>query len=111
MQYYVKRVYSSDEIKKYIVDIVDATRNPDEYQLKYSRYIDWGGSPRASIALFIASKANAFLEGRHYVIPEDVKAVAHDILRHRIILNYEGKAIDLKTDTIIDDILKRVPVP
>ena len=111
MQYYVKHVYSSDEIKKYIVDIVDATRNPDDYQLKYGKYIDWGGSPRASIALFIASKANAFLEGRHYVIPEDVKAVAHDILRHRIILNYEGKAIDLKTDTIIDEILKKVPVP
>ncbi len=110
MQDTVKEIYVAPEIKEYIVDIVDATRNPENYGLKYSKYIDWGGSPRASIALYISSKAAAFVEGRDYVLPEDVKRVAHNVLRHRIILNYEGKAIGLSTDQIIDDILERVPV-
>ncbi len=111
MQKYVKMIYSSEEIKKYIVDIIDATRNPEDYSIKYGKYIDWGASPRASIAIYIASKANAFLQGRDYVIPEDVRDVSHLVLRHRIILNYEGKAMNIKTDTIIDEILSKIPVP
>ncbi len=111
MQELVKQIRASDEIKKYIVDIVDATRNPDDYGIEYGKYIAWGGSPRANIALYIASKAQAFLERRTYVLPEDVRKVAHNVLRHRIILNYEGKAIDLNTDTIVDEILRKVEVP
>ncbi|NPA38276.1 MAG: MoxR family ATPase [Candidatus Nanohaloarchaeota archaeon] len=111
MQELVKQIHASDEIKKYIVDIVDATRNPDNYGIEYGRYIAWGGSPRANIALYISAKAHAFLERRTYVLPEDVRKVAHNVLRHRIILNYEGKAIDLNTDTIIDEILRKVEVP
>ncbi len=111
MQALAKQIYLSDEIKEYIVNIVDATRNPGDYGLKYEKYIDWGGSPRASIALYLTGKAQAFLKGRPYVIPEDIKQVAPDILRHRIILNYEGKAIDLSTDTIIKDLLRKVPIP
>ncbi len=111
MQADVKRVYSSEEIKNYIVDIVLATRDPEAYEIKSGKYIAWGASPRASIALYIASKAHAFIEGRTFVIPEDVRAVAHDVLRHRIILNYEGKALEITTDEIIDEILKKVPVP
>ncbi len=111
MQEITKKIYASDEIKKYIVDIVDATRNPENYGIEYGKYIAWGGSPRANIALYISAKAKAFLEGRPYVLPEDVQAIAHNVLRHRIILNYEGKAIELSTDTIIDEILERVEVP
>ncbi len=111
MQALSKQVYLSDEIKQYIVDIVDATRNPADYGLKYEKYVDWGGSPRASIALYLAGKAQAMISGRPYVIPEDIRNIAHDILRHRIILNYEGKAVGISTDTIISDLLKKVPVP
>jgi len=111
MQELVKKIHASDEIKKYIVDIVDATRNPDAYGVEYGKYIAVGGSPRANIALYIAAKAQAFLERRTYVLPEDVRKAAHNVLRHRIILNYEGKAIDLNTDTIIDEILRKVEVP
>ncbi len=111
MQDITKRIHASDEIKKYIVDIVDATRNPEKYGIEYGKYIAWGGSPRANIALYISAKAKAFVENRPYVLPEDVRGVAHNVLRHRIILNYEGKAIELKTDTIIDEILEKVEVP
>ncbi len=111
IQSIVKQIYLAPEIKEYLVDIVDATRNPESYGLSYGKYIDWGGSPRASIALYITAKASAFLAGRPYVIPEDVRNVAHNVLRHRIILNYEGKAIELDTDEIIKEILKKVPVP
>ncbi|NOR84517.1 AAA domain-containing protein [archaeon] len=111
MQALVKKVYLAQEIKEYIVNIVDATRNPENYGMEYGKYIDWGGSPRASIALYITSKAAAFLKGRPYVLPEDVREVAPNVLRHRIILNYEGKAIELDTDEIIKELLRKVPVP
>ncbi|MCK5698394.1 MAG: ATPase, partial [Candidatus Aenigmarchaeota archaeon] len=81
-----------------------------EYGMKYGKYIEWGASPRASIALLITAKAHAFLENRAYVLPEDVREVAHNVLRHRIILNYEGKAVELETDTIIDEIIRSVAV-
>ncbi len=110
MQSVVREIYLAPEIKHYIVELINATRHPEEYGLEYGKYIDWGASPRASIALFITAKAHAFLENRAYVLPEDVREIAHNVLRHRIILNYEGKAVELETDTIIDEILKSVAV-
>ncbi|MEA3343874.1 MAG: MoxR family ATPase [archaeon] len=110
MQSVVREIYLAPEIKHYIVELINATRHPEEYGLEYGKYIDWGASPRASIAIFITAKAHAFLENRAYVLPEDVREVAHNVLRHRIILNYEGKAVELETDTIIDEILKSVAV-
>ncbi|MBW2980869.1 MoxR family ATPase [Candidatus Woesearchaeota archaeon] len=107
----VMNIYLDKKIEKYIVSIVDATRHPDKYKLKLAKYIEWGSSPRASIGLFIASKSEALLRGREFVTPQHVKVVAHDVLRHRIILNYEGQAEGIKTDDIITEILSRIPVP
>jgi len=111
MQNLVKMIYLSPDIEKYIVRLVDATRFPDKYKLKNGIYIGWGSSPRASIGLFIAAKADALLEGKNYVTPKNVMNVAHDVLRHRIILNYEGQAENIKTDDIVSEILKKVPTP
>jgi len=111
MQDIVKKIYLSPEVEKYIVRIVDATRFSGKYKLKNEKYIAWGGSPRASIGLYIASKADALLEGKNYVTPKNVKNVAHDVLRHRIILNYEGQAENIKTDDIVSEILLKVPTP
>jgi len=107
----VQNIYLDKKIEKYIVSLIDATRHPDKYKLKLAKYIEWGSSPRASIGLFIASKAEALLKGREFVTPQHVKVVAHDVLRHRIILNYEGQAEGIKTDDIITEILSKIPVP
>lgn len=108
----VKEVYMDEKIQKYIVDIVFATRNPKEYGLdKFTDMISYGGSPRASISLAQASKAYAFIKRRGYVIPEDVRAVCHDVLRHRIGLSYEAEATNLSTEEIISEILNTVEVP
>ena len=108
----VKEVYMDEKIEKYIVDIVFATREPASYKLPdYKRYISFGGSPRASISLAHASKAFAFIKRRGYVVPEDVRAVCHDVLRHRIGLTYEAEADDIKSDNIITGILNQVEVP
>jgi len=107
----VKKIYMDEKVKKYIVGIVEATRNPEKYNLTTGKYIEYGTSPRSTIALFITSKAYALLKGKSFVTPMHVKAVAHNILRHRILLNYEGQADEISTDKIIDEILKRVPVP
>lgn len=108
----VKEVYMDEKIEKYIVDIVFATREPANYKLPdYKRYISFGGSPRASISLAHAAKAFAFIKRRGYVVPEDVRAVCHDVLRHRIGLTYEAEADDIKSDTIITGILNQVEVP
>jgi MoxR-like ATPase len=108
----VKEVYMDEKIEKYIIDIVFATREPASYRLPdYKRYISFGGSPRASISLAHAAKAYAFIKRRGYVIPEDVRAVCHDVLRHRIGLTYEAEADDLTSDTIITGILNQVEVP
>ncbi len=111
MQNFVKKVYMEDDIKEYIVKLVNVTRKPQEYNLKYGRYISWGCSPRASIGLYIGSKANAILKGRFYVTPQDVKEVAHEVFRHRILLNYEGQVEGVTTDMLISDILSKIPVP
>ena len=107
----VKRIHIDKKVEKYIVSIVDSTRNPEKYGLSKGKYIEYGTSPRSSIALFIASKAHALVKGRSYVTPMDVKEISHNVLRHRIILNYEGQAEEVSTDDIIDEILKKVPVP
>jgi MoxR-like ATPase len=108
----VKEVYMDEKIEKYIIDIVFATREPAAYKLPdYKRYISFGGSPRASISLAMASKAYAFIKRRGYVVPEDVRAVCHDVLRHRIGLTYEAEADDIKSDNIITGILNQVEVP
>jgi MoxR-like ATPase len=108
----VKDVYMDEKIEKYIVDIVFATRFPEQYDLaKFKDMISYGGSPRASISLSIAAKAYAFIKRRGYVIPEDVRAVCHDVLRHRIGLSYEAEANDITTEEIISEILNTVEVP
>jgi len=108
----VREVYMDEKIEKYIVDIVFASRFPDEYKLSnYKSMISYGGSPRASINLALASKAYAFIKRRGYVIPEDVRAVCHDVLRHRIGLTYEAEAENITSDQIITEILNTVEVP
>ncbi|MFC1741680.1 AAA family ATPase [Nanoarchaeota archaeon] len=111
MQEATKRVYLAPKIEKYLVTIIDATRYPDKYNLKQAHYIEWGSSPRASIGLFISAKANAVLNGRTFVIPEDVKTVAYPVLRHRLLRTYEAQAEKITTDQIIKEILQRIPVP
>lgn len=108
LQERVKEVYSSDAIQNYIVRIVSETRS---HNFEFAKYIDYGASPRASIALFIASKAEALMNGRDYVIPEDVRTVVFDILRHRIILNYEAEAKRISTDEIINSVLEKISAP
>ncbi|ADV44248.1 MoxR family ATPase [Bacteroides helcogenes] len=108
----VRQVYLDEKIEKYIVDIVFATRYPDKYDLKeLKEMIGFGGSPRASINLALAARSYAFIKRRGYVIPEDVRAVAHDVLRHRIGLTYEAEASNMTSDEIISKILNKVEVP
>jgi MoxR-like ATPase len=108
----VKEVYMDEKIEKYILDIVFCTRSPKDYKLdKYASMISYGGSPRASISMAMAAKAYAFIKRRGYVIPEDVRAICHDVLRHRIGLTYEAEADNITTETIITDILNTVEVP
>lgn len=108
----VKDVYMDEKIEKYIVDIVYATRTPEEYGLgKLKDLISYGASPRASISLAMASKAYAFIKRRGYVIPEDVRAVCYEVLRHRIGLTYEAEAENVTSENIITDIMNTVEVP
>ncbi|MBR3527468.1 MAG: AAA family ATPase, partial [Bacteroidales bacterium] len=108
----VRDVYMDEKIEKYIVDIVFATRTPADYGLsKLAGMISFGGSPRASISLSLAAKAYAFIHRRGYVIPEDVRAVCYDVLRHRIGLTYEAEAENVTSEQIITDILNAVEVP
>ena len=108
----VSDVYMDEKIEQYIIDIIFATREPQEYKLqKLAPMIAYGGSPRASISLAKAAKSYAFIRRRGYVIPEDVRAVCHDVLRHRIGLTYEAEAENVSTEEIITDILNTVEVP
>ena len=108
----VEQIYIDEKIEKYIVDIVAATRFPADSGLKdLASVISFGASPRASISLALAARAYAFLRGRGYVIPEDVRAVCHDVLRHRIGLTYEAEANNISSDEIISNILDKVIVP
>ncbi|MEK6918136.1 MAG: MoxR family ATPase [Nanoarchaeota archaeon] len=107
MQEMTKNIFMSEKVKDYIVRIVDKTRKKD---FPHGKYIEWGGSPRANIGLFIAAKSHALISGRNYVIPDDVKSVAHYVLRHRIILNYKARAEGITSDKIVDEILFMVGV-
>lgn len=108
----VKRIYVDERIERYITDIVFATRQPEDYKLaELKPMISFGGSPRASINLALAARAQAFIHRRGYVVPEDVRDIAHDVLRHRIGLTYEAEANDLTSDQIISKILSKVDVP
>jgi MoxR-like ATPase len=108
----VHDVYLDEKIEKYIVDIVFATRYPAEYRLqKLQSMITFGGSPRASIALAQAAKSYAFLQHRAFVIPEDVRSIAHDVLRHRVGLSYEAEAENITTSHVIDEVLNVIQVP
>ncbi len=108
----VRQVYLDEKIEQYIADIVFATRYPDKYGMKdLKEMISFGGSPRASINLALAARAYAFIKRRGYVIPEDVRAVAHDVLRHRIGLSYEAEASNITADEIVSQILNNVEVP
>jgi len=108
----VKQIYMDEKIEQYILDIVFATRKPDDYKLeKLKPLISYGASPRGSINLAIASKAQAFLNHRGYVIPEDVRSICFDVLRHRIGLTYEAEAEDIKVENVIEQILNAINVP
>jgi MoxR-like ATPase len=111
-KYLTRQVYIDEKIEKYIVDIVFATRYPDQYNLfKLKNAISYGASPRASINLALAAKANAFMHKRGFVIPDDIKTICKDVMRHRIGLTYEAEAENINTESIIGEILRTVNVP
>lgn len=108
----VREVYVDERIEQYVTDIVFATRYPEKYKLEHLKpYIAYGGSPRASISLALAARSLAFIRRRGYVVPDDVRGVAYDVLRHRIGLTYEAEAAEMTTDKIISEILAKVEVP
>lgn len=108
----VSKIYIDDKVVEYILNLVFASRSPEKYGLPdLKSFIECGASPRATLSLTHASKAHAFLKKRHFVTPDDVKAVAFDILRHRIILTYEAEAENITTDTIIQNIIRIIPAP
>jgi MoxR-like ATPase len=111
MQAFTKSVYADDKVKKYVTSLVDASRNPKEYGLDLAGMIEYGASPRASIWLIMAGKASAVMQGRGYVLPEDIRGIAHDVLRHRILVTFEAEAEGVTSDRIIDMILDKVRVP
>ncbi|MCH8853377.1 MAG: AAA family ATPase [Planctomycetes bacterium] len=107
----VDEIYIDDKIKDYIVDLVVTTRDPSSHRVPIEGLIQYGASPRATIYLTLGAKANAFLAGRGYVVPQDVKDIAQDILRHRVILTYEAEAEEKTADDVVRTILEHVPVP
>ena len=107
----VDQVYIDDKIKDYILSIVFSTRNPEQYNLNIKEFILYGASPRATIAITLTAKAQAFMAGRGYVTPQDIKQVVPDVLRHRVLLTYEAEAEDITSEQIIQRILDQLPVP
>ena len=107
----VDQIYLDDKIKDYIINLVFATREPAAYKLDLQRFIQYGASPRATLYLTVAAKAHAFLQGRGYVTPQDVKSIGSDILRHRVIITYEAEAEDITPDAVVKQIFDGVPVP
>jgi MoxR-like ATPase len=104
-------VYVDAKVKEYIIDVIRATRKPADYGLDLSGLIQLGASPRAAIALLRAAKGHAFLSGREYVTPEDVKRAAPDVLRHRLVISFEAEAEDLRPESLVKRVLDRLPVP
>ncbi|MCP4649708.1 MAG: MoxR family ATPase [PVC group bacterium] len=107
----VDQIYLDEKLEGYIVDLVMATREPDAYKLDTKQYIDYGASPRATINLTLAAKAHAFLQGRGYVTPQDIKSIGMDVLRHRVIVTYEAEADDVTSEDIINKVFDTVVVP
>lgn len=108
---FVNEVYVDPKIRDYIVDLVLATRDPASYQLKLGQYIQFGASPRATISLTLAAKAWALMQGRSYVVPQDIKEIGMDVLRHRVIPSYEAEAEEISSETLVTSIFEAVPVP
>ena len=111
MRQAIDQIYIDEKIQRYIVDIVDATRHPAEYGLDIASYIQYGASPRATIFLTRAGKAQAFLDGRGYVTPQDVKAIGHDVLRHRVSITYEAEAEEITSENLLQRIFDHLKVP
>ena len=107
----INNIYIDDKVKDYIVDMVCCTRNPEPYGIDVAGFIQLGASPRATIALTLSAKAHAFLRGRGFVTPQDVKSVAQDVLRHRVSVTFEAEAEEKSSETIIQKILDKLPVP
>lgn len=111
----VNQIYVDDKIKEYIVSLVHATREPETYQVNWkldmSKLIEFGASPRASLSLARAARANAFLEGRSFVTPSDIKAIGHDVLRHRVLVSYEAEAEGVSSEDIVSELFARIAVP
>ncbi|GMV65471.1 MAG: ATPase [Candidatus Hinthialibacteria bacterium] len=107
----VRNIYIDEKVRRYIVDIVHATRTPQLYDLNLNEYIAFGASPRASIYLTLAAKAHAFIRGRGYATPEDVKSIGMDVLRHRVILTYEAEAEEMKPEDVIQKVFDKIEVP
>lgn len=107
----VNDVYVDPKIRDYIVDLILATRDPAAYQLKLGQYIQFGASPRATISLTLAAKAWALMQGRSYVVPQDIKEIGMDVLRHRVIPSYEAEAEEISSETLVSSIFEAVPVP
>ena len=108
----MRTLYADERIRNYLVEIVSATRDPKAYGLpELADFVSYGASPRATLALLGTARAHAFLAGRGYVVPEDVKEVAPDVLRHRVLLGYEAEAENVTSDQVIARILERVEVP
>lgn len=108
---FVNDVYVDPKIRDYIVDLILATRDPDAFNLKLGQYIQFGASPRATISLTLASKAWALMQGRAYVIPQDIKEIGMDVLRHRVIPSYEAEAEEIQSEDLVSSIFEAVPVP
>jgi MoxR-like ATPase len=107
----VDEIYIDEKVKQYIVDVVYATREPHAYQLDFGDFIEYGASPRATIALALAAKAHAFIRGRGYVTPQDVKSIGMDVLRHRVLVTYEAEAEEVTAEDLIQKIFETLPVP
>jgi MoxR-like ATPase len=107
----VREIYMDEKVKNYILDVVFATRDPEAFKLDIKHLIAYGGSPRATIFLAHAAKAHAFLRGRGYATPEDVKAIGYDVLRHRLIVTYEAEAEGLDSEAVLKRIFDHIEVP
>ena len=112
LQQLVRELYVDERIKDYLVELVAATRDPRAYGLpELADFVQYGASPRATLALLSTARAHAFLQGRGYVVPEDVKEIAPDVLRHRVLLTYEAEAENVSSDQVVSRILERIEVP
>jgi MoxR-like ATPase len=107
----VNDVFVDPKIRDYIVDLILATRDPEQYKLKLGQYIQFGASPRATISLTLAAKAWALMQGRAYVVPQDIKEIGMDVLRHRVIPSYEAEAEEISSEDLVTSIFDVVPVP